>query len=50
MKPKDFTITCNKCGSNDVKILSGTVGRAVGYVIITKVKCENENCKHVEQI
>lgn len=46
MKPKDFIITCKKCGSNDVKIMSGSIS----YVILTKVKCENENCKHVEQI
>lgn len=44
MKPKDFTITCKKCGSNDVEINSGTIS----YVILTNVKCGN--CKHVEQI
>lgn len=46
MKSKDFTITCKKCGSNDVEVFSGSIS----YVIITKVKCKNENCKHVEQI
>jgi anaerobic ribonucleoside-triphosphate reductase len=46
MKPNDFTITCNKCGSNDVKIVSHNVS----YVIITEIICENEECKHTEQI
>jgi hypothetical protein len=46
MKPNDFTITCNKCRSNDVKILSYNVS----YVIITEIRCENAECKHVEQI
>ena len=46
MKPEDFIITCKKCGSTDVRIVCGNIS----YVIITKIKCGNKDCKHVEQI
>ncbi|QJI52420.1 hypothetical protein [Psychrobacillus phage Perkons] len=43
---KDFSIKCNKCESNNVRIDYGSVG--FSYVILVKIKCEN--CKHTEQI
>ena len=51
MKPKDFNIICKKCDGSDVEVFSGTVSYEINsYEIITKIRCKNERCKHVEQI